>query len=643
MQTVCNMKKIYENINRFMPSGSHFYHGKISYNVIEEYLSDENLQYIARHPQGNISLHNIAHKLYGKDQSKLFERIYSLRSSLPARELMYVYIESMQSKNDFFEHIKFNSTQHQGRHLPHSTVWGYQKGYEIKEISLTDGIRSALANDSVPQFAIFRDMANQKINFSFLYLVFEAHAGRILGYLIKNDLINNIMSTNNLLAYIVCNLPAETLLPLLQGIEEIMPGQLADFSDAFGRNLLWYCIYNNNGISWNHPQNPVPDFLIACGCNPDNKNALGISFRYCRINAQTAASYHGNIAVYSNRKCLMDKISSWVDCRVPNSKFGLSKIQKFSRPRADAPLCIEMKKLVADKLRETFWNFAFTPEATLPEEWHCSLLQNIDHTVFVSKPLRETIRLALKSYHHPNARKPYVVMHCMLKNIPEMPFGTSQPQLDDLEYAKTVLQTGLLMYNPLICEYFQKHEPELVKSLKFLYMPQAGSIKNTVIQKAVELDDVNEFARICKENSTDSYAFEVIDAIFRGKKNNITAYLLDENESFAARYPVKELVFYAASQLDDESGTMLLNALENRYPNLLKESLDCWGSNLLYHTIFNKHIRWYTPDCKLVKLLKKCGCRMQQVNKFGIGCMDIQNILNDNDITLREEYLKRTR
>ena len=634
-----NHTKLYADISRFMPSANHFYHGNVAYSAIKEYLSDENILFIARHPQGRVSLHNIAGKIRNSDKSMFFERIYQLRSSLPPRELMLVYLEAIQSRNDVFEFIKFNSEPHKAK-IP-GQAWGYQQERRIRIIRLSDGISSALENDSIPQFVMYKDMTGQNISFSFIYRVLEAGAGKILGYLIKNKLIANVISADAIIAYVVCHLQPEDAEKVLRGVQEVLPGCLANFRDAFGRNLLWYTMYRKYDIKeWNDPQNKLTDFLLSAGCTPDNKNALGIPWRYFKVNAPVKNSFGLPVKLsYAASQNLGEEVGKWQGCMVPGSKIGLPKIKKYSRPRADEPLYVEVKNQLADRLRETFWNFEFNPESTLPEEWQQHILSCGAGKMPIARRIHEIIRLARKSFHHPDARKPYIPTCSRLENIPFKIDNNELLMQDDVEKVIRIMQTGLLIYHPLVCRYLLTRHPEFSSTLRFLYLKIPTYNLEPALQKAVELDDAAEFARL--HNNSSKYAFEVIDAVFRGGKSNIISHLLDESVTFAEQYPPKELTFYAASQLDDENGTILLNALENRYPKIIKESEDCLGSNLLYHTIFNRNIKWYDPECKLVKLLKKSGCNMKALNMFGISCMDVLNILNPSDTAWREEYLKR--
>jgi hypothetical protein len=61
---------------------------------------------------------------------------------------------------------------------------------------------------------------------------------------------------------------------------------------------------------------------------------------------------------------------------------------------------------------------------------------------------------------------------------------------------------------------------------------------------------------------------------------------------------------------------------------------------IFFHRVFNKNIRWYDKNCSIVKFLKNNGCKMQQLNKFGVAAKDIADVINQDDIALREEYLK---
>lgn len=330
-------------------------------------------------------------------------------------------------------------------------------------------------------------------------------------------------------------------------------------------------------------------------------------------------------------------IRRFQECSTQEGHIGLPKIIVFSRSRSSAPLLEETVKLLDSDLRETFWNFAFCPEKTLPEAWQKNLIYTGENIVLPEK-LQNIARNAMKSYGHPDACGQPEFKNFHLLNIPVLEEKKRGKGDHGFSKAMKIMKTGLLMYNPVLIGYLLEKHYDLCKTLRFIYMPLVRkSIPEDLIQ-TIEQDDVRKFAE--QNDADEDYNFEVIDTVLRRNKPGILSYLLDNSIKLISSFPPQEMVLYAASQLNDTAGTELLNALENRWPKIIRESFDCFGSNALYHTIFNKNIRWYAPDCRLVRFLKNNGCRFQAVNKFGIAPMDVRQIINENDIALREEYLK---
>ena len=72
--------------------------------------------------------------------------------------------------------------------------------------------------------------------------------------------------------------PKPTATKLLQAVETVHPGLLSKVHDHWGRNLLWYAMQNSN-FAWFHPRCTFTPFLLEAGCDPNNRNQLGLSWQ----------------------------------------------------------------------------------------------------------------------------------------------------------------------------------------------------------------------------------------------------------------------------------------------------------------------------------------------------------------------------
>ena len=139
--------------------------------------------------------------------------------------------------------------------------------------------KAAIDSDDVAMFEMCRTMEGFRMSFHLLFNVITGGNISILRHLLSNNMLQrNIMSLNELCCLCAAQFPCHQSVPLLSAIEETSPGVLKSVQDDFGRNLLWYVIHNPRTI-WFHPNCKLTSFLIEKGCDPDNRNQIGLSWR----------------------------------------------------------------------------------------------------------------------------------------------------------------------------------------------------------------------------------------------------------------------------------------------------------------------------------------------------------------------------
>ena len=161
---------------------------------------------------------------------------------------------------------------------------GYQflrciTGRHLQALNLSDELEQALNEDDTPSFEMYRLMQRQNICYSLLAEILMAKATSILRHLVENDAIpKSAVSLPELCCTCAARFRDSYSVPLLTAIEEARPGTIKSVHDNFGRNLLWYALHNQT-TGWFHPNCKLTQFLLEKGCDPDNQNQAGLTWR----------------------------------------------------------------------------------------------------------------------------------------------------------------------------------------------------------------------------------------------------------------------------------------------------------------------------------------------------------------------------
>ena len=152
----------------------------------------------------------------------------------------------------------------------------------FRENALPTQILQAIKNNSASELEIARVLNNKKISLGIMYAILTYNAGRIINFLLKrySDEIFSLRTPQEWL-FILCNyFHLSAAIDFIKHIEEKSPGIVKNAIDPWGNELLWHTFYNNE--VWN-PQykrtiNSIQQCLIDLGCDPNKRNALGLSF-----------------------------------------------------------------------------------------------------------------------------------------------------------------------------------------------------------------------------------------------------------------------------------------------------------------------------------------------------------------------------
>lgn len=261
-------------------------------------------------PEPVFSLQELSEAMIpGDDRSRLWERIFELREHIPAEVVFYFWHECAAGRGpiDSFTLCYYdlagkkpypdpaeNESQNADLLIDSPVVrarycevrkpgWKMLRYLDVRLTALRsvpEGIRRAIGSDSVEAFLIFREMAGLRLSYGLLEKIMREKALKIFAELLKDgEIFRKVIPRDELCVCCAAQFEDALSVPLLEIVEELFPGAVKDVRDRWGRNLLWYAAANRR-TAFFHPFCRLTPFLLKCGCDPENENQLGISWRY---------------------------------------------------------------------------------------------------------------------------------------------------------------------------------------------------------------------------------------------------------------------------------------------------------------------------------------------------------------------------
>ena len=289
----------------------------VSYNEIASRLTPELIEGIAHCTTKKYSLLKLARLINASSRFDFWKKIFECRDLLTKEEFFQIWYRALNDRGSIFfqevevpfgkvayfsnlheetllvtlpltdailidnPSVKFRYTQ--VRKPGWKMVRGMM-GRRWQTLRLPEMLRNSIEEDNPGKFNISRDMSGQKLSFSLLGEVMEKKAFKIFRMLLKEEeLFQKVIPMDELCAHISGSYTDDLSVPLLCSIEEVFPGTLKEIRDGWGRNLLWYALHNRKTI-WFHPKCGLTKCLLQYGCDPDNTNHLGLSWRYVTDN-----------------------------------------------------------------------------------------------------------------------------------------------------------------------------------------------------------------------------------------------------------------------------------------------------------------------------------------------------------------------
>ena len=155
--------------------------------------------------------------------------------------------------------------------------------WEKGRVKTQEVLKKAIDDDSPAEFMLALGLVGKKVDARLLTWLLGLWKTKILDWLIENDeSAMEWLDPRRLLFHVCASFADNGISETVERIEGSHPGTVASCTDALGRNLLWYTLYNRlltNGGGGVSRLTAVEDLMIGLGADPDAKTAWGVSWR----------------------------------------------------------------------------------------------------------------------------------------------------------------------------------------------------------------------------------------------------------------------------------------------------------------------------------------------------------------------------
>ena len=285
---------------------------KRPFSDIDGLLTEDTMDLIYRTSKPALSLRKLFSRLEPIFRFDFWKRIFQLREHIPAPDFQHFWFNCMIDRGHL---LVFTPRIIKGREYiiavppdpeqletlpltdellidnqlvcrtycearkPGWEILRYISGRRSALQKMPEGMRQAIADDSVETFMIWRDISGKKLSYSLLMEIMKNGAVRIFTELLKEGkVLEKEISPEELCVCCASQLEDAASVPMLETMEGLFPGILKNFRDRWGRNLLWYAAANRR-TAFFHPFCQLTPFLLKHGCDPENENQLGLSWR----------------------------------------------------------------------------------------------------------------------------------------------------------------------------------------------------------------------------------------------------------------------------------------------------------------------------------------------------------------------------
>ena len=117
-------------------------------------------------------------------------------------------------------------------------------------------------------------------------------------------------------------------------------------------------------------------------------------------------------------------------------------------------------------------------------------------------------------------------------------------------------------------------------------------------------------------------------------------WLMGKCKNFFNIFPVKEMLFFASSNMREEMGIPIIKYLADRFPEKVATCVDELGNNLLWYLLHNRYVAWWRSNCGMARALVKAGCNPDSLNHLDLSFNKIVHNVSKEQRKKLEEQLK---
>ena len=216
------------------------------------------------------------------------------------RAFFWHYLErdiSYYGKSELYLNICCKESQARYCFLASSVIKEYSENErkffyatKYKHYSCPDSIIDVLKKDSMSAFELTRFMSGKKFTKTLFLSAIEYSGAKTVSAMIEKyskDIFTR--HTPEEWLFIICNGYDgynNVSIPAIRLIEEKFPGTVKNAKDPWGANLLWNTFFCIRSYSYRYrAQEKLREELLRLGCDPDEKNNLGLSFNLVMENS----------------------------------------------------------------------------------------------------------------------------------------------------------------------------------------------------------------------------------------------------------------------------------------------------------------------------------------------------------------------
>ena len=278
-------------------------HG-IDFKSLDGIESPEVLALLGKPRRGWLPLHRIVELLENESRYLFWNTVFENRAFIPHAELLKVWYTCHNDFERFFWYGRkgfpvgifwtgisnasllienrfaakcYEETKGRG--------WRFMRcinGVNVLKMRMPQPLKKAFDEDDGPMFGISCAMDGRNLCMSLLVEILAGGKVGILSHLVAYGVFQKEpMTLEELCCFCAAQVGDSQAIPLHKAIDGACPGILKDVRDPFGRNLLWYAMFNNC-TAWFHPNCRLVPFLLDSGCDPGNCNQIGLSWREVR-------------------------------------------------------------------------------------------------------------------------------------------------------------------------------------------------------------------------------------------------------------------------------------------------------------------------------------------------------------------------